>query len=76
MNNSLNLDLIRAWKDEDFREGLNLEQQAQLLENPAGMVELTDEELGSADGGTNVSALFSAFESFLLSYWITRAVLK
>lgn len=71
--NHMNLDLIRAWKDEDYREGLNLEQQAQLLENPAGAVELTDEELGNADGAAE-SVLFSlsVAESALLSYWLSK----
>ncbi|HEX2913349.1 MAG TPA: mersacidin/lichenicidin family type 2 lantibiotic [Chloroflexia bacterium] len=48
--NSMNLDVIRAWKDEDYREGLSDEQKSQLSENPAGMVELSDEELGNAEG--------------------------
>ena len=33
-----------------FSEGLSDEQKSQLSENPAGMVELSDEELGNAEG--------------------------
>jgi mersacidin/lichenicidin family type 2 lantibiotic len=35
------LDIIRAWKDEDYRETLT---DAELPEHPAGIVELDDEE--------------------------------
>lgn len=47
---NMNLDLIRAWKDEDYRESLSAEQLALLNENPAGLIELTDEELGEVEG--------------------------
>ena len=38
-------DIIRAWKDEEYRNSLSEEQRAQLPENPAGIVELADEEM-------------------------------
>jgi mersacidin/lichenicidin family type 2 lantibiotic len=73
MNTNMSLDLIRAWKDEDYRESLNPEQLVQLSQNPAGAVELTDEELASADGGTDpISIGLSAIVSGLLTYYITR----
>jgi len=37
--------IVRAWRDEDFRLSLTEEERAQLPENPAGIVELTDEVL-------------------------------
>ena len=37
-----NTDIIRAWKDEAFRESLG---ETMLLEHPAGQIELTDESL-------------------------------
>ncbi|GHO67236.1 hypothetical protein KSC_061280 [Ktedonobacter sp. SOSP1-52] len=47
-------DMTRAWKDEEYRESLSQEQQAQ-LESPAGEVELDEAELelvnGTGDGG-------------------------
>lgn len=43
--------IIRAWKDPDFRQTMSEEEQAQLPENPAGAIELTDDELDMATGG-------------------------
>ena len=37
-----NLDVIRAWKDEEYRGSLNDDQLAMLPHNPAGLVELTN----------------------------------
>jgi mersacidin/lichenicidin family type 2 lantibiotic len=45
------VDIIRAWKDEDYRNSLSEEQRAQLPENPAGMVELSDEAMQTVAGG-------------------------
>jgi mersacidin/lichenicidin family type 2 lantibiotic len=36
--------LVRAWKDEDFRESLG-------IESPIGAIELSDAELESVEGG-------------------------
>ena len=46
----MNADLIRAWKDETYREGLTAEERRLLPENPAGAIELTEEELAGVDG--------------------------
>jgi mersacidin/lichenicidin family type 2 lantibiotic len=45
------LEIVRAWKDEEFRLSLSEEQQAQLPEHPAGLIELTDAELDTIAGG-------------------------
>lgn len=53
------IDIIRAWKDEDYRASLSDAERAQLPENPAGLMELTDieyleladTEIGSVAGG-------------------------
>ncbi len=45
------LDVVRAWKDEEYRMSLTPAQRAALPENPAGPVELTDADL-TASGGT------------------------
>jgi mersacidin/lichenicidin family type 2 lantibiotic len=45
------VDIIRAWKDEDYRNSLSEEQRAQLPENPAGIVELSDEAMQNVGGG-------------------------
>lgn len=44
-------DIIRAWKDRDYRESLSEEQRSQLPENPAGITDLSDEVLESIVGG-------------------------
>ena len=45
-------EIIRAWKDAKYRLSLSEEQRAQLPENPAGLIELRDEDLGAVAGGT------------------------
>ncbi len=45
------LDVIRAWKDEEYRMSLDETQRALLPANPAGLVELTDADLDQAAGG-------------------------
>lgn len=47
-------DIIRAWKDEDFRAGLSAELLAALPANPAGLIELDDADLDGAAGGREV----------------------
>ncbi|MCP6757221.1 MAG: mersacidin/lichenicidin family type 2 lantibiotic [Fischerella sp. CENA71] len=49
-------DIIRAWKDEDFRNSLTEEQLSQLPENPAGILELEDEEMKDISGGRYVDS--------------------
>jgi len=44
-----NMDIIRAWKDQAYREKLNQEQRALLPDHPAG--ELSDADLEAAVGG-------------------------
>jgi mersacidin/lichenicidin family type 2 lantibiotic len=66
------IDVIRAWKDEEYRNSLTPDQQAALPDNPAGMVELDDEALdfsgaktehmktnGCCGGYTNEKTCFS-----------------
>jgi len=45
--------IVRAWKDEAYRQGLSAEQQVMLPANPAGEVELTDIELEAVYGACN-----------------------
>jgi mersacidin/lichenicidin family type 2 lantibiotic len=40
------VDVVRAWKDVEYREGLGEDERAGLPECPAGMVALSDAELG------------------------------
>ena len=46
------MDIIRAWKDEAYRNSLSEAERAALPENPAGSVELSDEDMQIAVGGT------------------------
>ena len=48
-------DIIRAWKDKNFRDNLSEEQRAQLPANPAGLVEIDDEQLVQVAGGASNS---------------------
>lgn len=48
----MKLDIVRAWKDEAYRQGLNEEQLSTLPANPAGELELTDSQLTSVTGGS------------------------
>jgi len=45
------LDIIRAWKDEEYRLSLSDAERALLPGNPAGLIELPDTELGAVAGG-------------------------
>jgi len=38
-------DVIRAWKDADYRESLSAEDRAALPNHPAGLVDLSEAEL-------------------------------
>jgi len=57
------LDIIRAWKDEEYRLSLSTAERAALPDNPAGLIELTDADLGVVAGGA--FAEFMALEEEL-----------
>jgi mersacidin/lichenicidin family type 2 lantibiotic len=42
--------VVRAWKDEAYRQSRSTEEQAMLPTNPAGEIELTDTELEAISG--------------------------
>jgi len=43
--------VIRAWKDEEYRLSLSDAERALIPENPAGIIELADSDLDAASGG-------------------------
>lgn len=43
--------IVRAWKDEEFRNSLSDAEREMIPENPAGLMELTDEALDVIAGG-------------------------
>ena len=45
--------IIRAWKDEDFRTSLSAAERALLPEHPAGLIDLTAAELDALTGGVH-----------------------
>ena len=47
----MKLDIIRAWKEDAYRQSLSDEQRAELPVNPAGDLQLTDTQLEEAFGG-------------------------
>src|SRR5262249_25096994 len=51
------VDIVRAWKDEEYRLSLTEEQLAALPANPAGTVELDAAELEAAGGGVKILPL-------------------
>ena len=57
-----NAEVIRAWKNADYRLSLSRAERDSMPEHPAGHIELTDEELGGASGGIDLStvAIFTA----------------
>jgi mersacidin/lichenicidin family type 2 lantibiotic len=46
----MKIDIIRAWKDEEYRNSLSSEEQAMLPANPAGALELSDADLEGIHG--------------------------
>jgi mersacidin/lichenicidin family type 2 lantibiotic len=46
-------EIVRSWKDENFRLSLSNTDQAFLPDNPAGLIELSDDDLRHTDGGTD-----------------------
>lgn len=51
-------DVIRAWEDPEYRSSLSDDERAKLPANPAGEIELTEDELsevmGAAQSGASV----------------------
>jgi mersacidin/lichenicidin family type 2 lantibiotic len=52
--------IIRAWKDEEFRQSLSEAELALRPDNPAGLLELSDEELALVAGGAKKKAVKKA----------------
>jgi mersacidin/lichenicidin family type 2 lantibiotic len=46
------VDVIRAWKDEEYRASLSEDQRAALPQSPADLDELSDEQLEELAGGS------------------------
>ena len=46
--------VVRAWRDPEYRSTLSPEQLAALPSHPAGLIELSDDQLASASGVNKV----------------------
>ena len=40
------MEIVKAWKDEEYRDTLTTEQQAQMPEHPSGLIEFGKPQLG------------------------------
>lgn len=60
------LDIVRAWKDEEYFDRLSDSERSLLPENPAGIVELKDQDLVQAEGGTTISLTIGCFSLFTI----------
>ena len=76
-----NRNIIRAWKNPAYRNSLSEAERAALPANPAGSIEISDEDLGKVAGGrprtdTNVCTMFDKECTFLCTrftcptYWM------
>lgn len=54
------LDIVRAWKDEEYRNSLPADVQAQLPEAPDGIDQVSVEQLEAATGGTTPACIAAA----------------
>ena len=48
------IDVIRAWRDEEYRDSLTEQELSSLPENPAGMATVDDSALRSVSGAVTV----------------------
>ena len=46
-----NIDVVRAWRDEEYRNSLTEQERASLPENPAGIATVDNSALRSITGG-------------------------
>ena len=51
----MSINIIRAWKDEEYRKRLTDAERATLPEKPARMIELTDADLNAVIGGADTT---------------------
>ena len=52
----MQIDIVRAWKDEAYRQSLSEEERLALPESPVGEIELTDADLEAVYGGQTALA--------------------
>jgi len=60
--------IVRSWKNEDYRLSLSVDEQALLPENPAGLIELSDQELLGIDGGSDIGVSINVVSAAISIY--------
>jgi mersacidin/lichenicidin family type 2 lantibiotic len=60
----MKFDIVRAWKDEAYRQQLSSEEQALLPANPASELELSDAELQAVQGAHHSGGVINNNNSF------------
>jgi mersacidin/lichenicidin family type 2 lantibiotic len=48
--------IVRAWKDVEYRQSLSEEQRSQVPVHPAGMLKLSDSDLDFVAGGLDLTS--------------------
>ena len=69
-------DIVRAWKDVEYRESLNVEELEQLPEHPAGIIELSDDNLKSIVGAQSDPQNTSGCCAFTFNLYCELCVLS
>ncbi len=60
-----NIDVVRAWRDEEYRNSLSPEELASLPESPAGIAAVDETALRSITGGVRTTTVFSDCTTFV-----------
>jgi len=64
----LKIDVVRAWTDEAYLTSLSDAERAMLPSNPAGLIELTDAELGGIAGSNDGLAMSGGTPVFTVAF--------
>ncbi len=54
--------IIRAWKDNNYRQKLSEAERAELPAHPSGMIELNDSQLGAVSGARATAGVCNTLE--------------
>ena len=54
----MKINIIKAWKDEEYRSTLTAEQ-LQTIDNPVASLKLSDEQMETVNGGTGSGVTFN-----------------
>lgn len=60
--------IIRAWKDEEYRESLSDAERATLPENPVGLTEFSNDDLRAVYGGNEKTPVGTVTSWKICSY--------